>query len=550
MKFDILKNIKRYKWKSMYFKYISSYLALAAISFFGLIAIFIFYFVTSMNHSFEEKNIQSAQATAAIFDYDISSLYSILSELVTDNKVVHLIESNDFPKPPFRTQQILSTYAQFISKQKNTNANLTDVILYNPKCDYVIRTTSSGLSENFAEKSWYPFLSDPDLLEQFSAFYDSDSFYLCQKFYSGLIILQFENIFQSFSMDGAFYLFDQRNQTLIYGSDSAVPVLQSNPKNQTAISYTDHNTMYIQINASHYFTYLFAIPAFNIFTDQTFWTMVFSLAFLLLLLILGLSIYQTNSAYRHITDILALCDSDVSLSHDEWTTISKHLINLSNEKVLIEKDLILKINQIKQLQQNALQAQLTPHFLFNTLHMINLSIQNTVHGDCQGTRMITQLSKFLRSTLDAKNILSLREELVHAKSYIELEQLKYTDYLLINWQIDERCLKLQCPKLILQPLLENSIIHGMKDDAPLTITVSVHPTFSNTILTITDDGAGMDEEQLSQLKKQVRTFPESTHIGLANVLHRLQLYYEDEFSYTIESQKDQGCTITLYLPLG
>lgn len=547
---DILKNIRQYKWKSMYFKYISSYLGLAVITYVGLILIFISYFMPSMNELFEEKAIHAARTTSAVLDYEISEIYSTMASLITSNDVFNIIECSDLVKPPFTTQQSLQSVARFMSQKKTENSDLTDIVIYNSKCDYAVTSFSSGLLHNLEKKPWTNHLTDLDDQNRFSIFYENEHFYLCQKLNSGMIIIELEDIFNTISIDGSLYIFESKNDNLVYASDSdSVQLLPRTQKqNPEFLSYTRNNTIYIQIDGAHWFTYLYATPSFNIFDDVTFWSVVFLLGFFLLFIIIILSIYQTNSSYRHIANILALCDMDSSFSHDEWMTISNHLINLTNEKVFIEKELMDKINQMKKYQHIALQAQLTPHFLFNTLHMINLSIQDTIHGDCKGTKMITQLSTFLRITLDAENIISLKDELQHAESYLALEQLKYEKHLLVDWQIDYKYLNLQCPKLILQPLLENSITHGMKEDTPLTITVKVLRNPKNIAIVILDNGLGMKEEQLSSLRNHVGTFPENKHIGLINVIKRLQLYYGDEFDYNIESEVNRGTSITLYIP--
>lgn len=528
----------------MYFKYITSYLWIAVISYIGLITIFVSYFVPKMNNAFTEKTLQSFHTTSAIVDYKVSDIYNVMHSLIMSDDVKIVVESNDLMNLSFRMQQSLSNIARDMAQFKRDCSDVVDIIIYNSKCEYVITSTHGGSLDHFTGKTWFEYLVQPNTTDRLSIICQDNHIYLCQKLNPGMIIIEMNNVFDLISDDDSIYVFNKNTGDQIYSTGSAQVSMQ--PSGQAAGLMK--NTIIAQIDNVYWFTCVYTCPAFNIFSDSIFWGMVFILALFLFLVIVLLSIHQTNISYRHITDILAMCDPDPSVSNNEWATISNHMINLSNEKLLVKKELINKIAQIKELQHTALQEQLTPHFLFNTLHMINLSIQDTIHGDCQGTKMLTQLSLFLRLTLNAGNIVSLEEELQHARSYLSIEELKYPDQLYINEQIDENLLDLKFPKLILQPLLENSIIHGMKDDAPLTVTIKVFSTQKDTVIEITDDGLGMTEEQLRRLMEHLREAPSHEHIGLANVIGRLQIYFGDSFTYNIVSKQNDGFSITLNLP--
>lgn len=545
---DVLKNIKQYKWKSMYFKYISSYLGLAIIAYAGLITIFISYFITNMSNLFTEKTFHSTQTTTAILDSEVAEVYTTLVSLLTSDDIFAVTSCEDLSAPPFATLQSLSSIANFTRKSKLDDPDLTDIIIYNPKCNYTIASNESKPLSDFENKVWYTWLTNADTLDRFCIFYENESFYLFQKINSGIILLEFKNFFQLNSDSDTIDVFDKRTDTCLYSSASTEAVSYNIQELESTSLIQKDSTIYVRSEGLHWFNYVYSTPSFNIFSDHTFWSMVLALGIILLVIIVILSVYQTTISYRHITDILALCDTDASFSHNEWTTISNHLINLTNNKMLIEKELMNKMAQIKQLQNLALQAQITPHFLFNTLHMINLSIQETIHGDCQATQMITELSSLLRIALRAGNIITLKEELQHAESYLSLEQMKYEELLNAKWDIDESCLSLQCPKLILQPLLENSIAHGMTEERPLTISVKVHSKPNGISVLISDDGTGMTKEQLKTLYDRMDKPSDNQHIGLSNVIKRLELFYGTDFSYSIESQEDQGVTIRLDIP--
>ncbi len=194
-----------------------------------------------------------------------------------------------------------------------------------------------------------------------------------------------------------------------------------------------------------------------------------------------------------------------------------------------------------------LQAQINPHFLYNTLDSIAILAETDRKEDV--IDMVTSLSTFFRNSLNrGEDIITLRAELNQAKSYLEIQQIRYSD--ILSWSIDvpEEIQDCPVPKLILQPLIENALYHGIKNRRGRgTISITGGQTEKTIILKVSDNGAGMTAEQLRQLQSGIYEEHHSG-LGLKNVHQRIRLYCGEPYGLTFASAPLEGTTVTVTLP--
>ena len=194
-----------------------------------------------------------------------------------------------------------------------------------------------------------------------------------------------------------------------------------------------------------------------------------------------------------------------------------------------------------------LQAQINPHFLYNTLDSIAILAEN--HRDEEVVKMVTSLSVFFRNSLSkGRNIITLRAERDQVSSYLEIQKIRYSDILDYEIHIPEELLDCTVPKLVLQPLVENAIYHGTKNKRGIgCIIISGESSGGDILLRVTDDGAGMDEEQLNALQAGVYE-DRHTGLGLVNVHKRIKLYCGEGYGLSFESTLGKGTTVSVRLP--
>jgi two-component system, LytTR family, sensor kinase len=197
--------------------------------------------------------------------------------------------------------------------------------------------------------------------------------------------------------------------------------------------------------------------------------------------------------------------------------------------------------QLAQAQLENLRLQLQPHFLFNTLNTISSVMYEDVHA---ADVMITQLSDMLRLTLRASRTheIPLAEELEITRLYLDLMQKRYENKLRVNYSVDPSLNKSLVPQLILQPLLENSLRHGMKPgNGAMDLCIEAHRENGSLILRVSDTGCGLGETDPSGVLGR--------GLGLSNIRDRLAHLYGDHQQFSISNRASGGTEVTLRVPL-
>lgn len=221
------------------------------------------------------------------------------------------------------------------------------------------------------------------------------------------------------------------------------------------------------------------------------------------------------------------------------------LNNNFNDLVSQIQDLIIKQYQAKMLNQEIeykfLQAQLDPHFLYNTLNSINWMAINKDEEEI--SEMVTALAVLLRSKFDRKNEYHLiREELEIINAYLSIQSIRFKNRLHFIIDIDEVTLNYKIPQLIIQPLIENSVKYGVeKQNTPLNIQLTIEIEKHFLKITVCDDGPGF--ENRPPISKQ------STGVGLKNIKNRISVIYGENAKMVITSKAYFETKVTIYLPI-
>jgi len=194
-----------------------------------------------------------------------------------------------------------------------------------------------------------------------------------------------------------------------------------------------------------------------------------------------------------------------------------------------------------------LLAQINPHFLYNTLDSIAILAESQREDDV--VTMVTSLSTFFRNSLsDGRDIIPLRAELAQATSYLEIQQIRYSDIMTYQIDVPEEMLDVMVPKLVLQPLIENALYHGIKNKRGKgRIDISGEYDGKDILLHVTDNGAGIEPGHLKELQAGV-LLEHHRGLGLKNVYERIRLYCGEGYGFTFESELGKGTSVTVRLP--
>ena len=209
------------------------------------------------------------------------------------------------------------------------------------------------------------------------------------------------------------------------------------------------------------------------------------------------------------------------------------------------------LKEVKREEENkrkahlqALQLQLTPHLLYNSLNTIRWMAQ--INGQENIKRITLALSRYLRSLSDIDSeYIPLRKELELVSDYADIQRFRYTEFT-ITTEVPPSLLDLRVHKLMIVNLVENSIIHGIANENEMgLITITAHTDEKTLFITVSDNGIGLPQQVLTTLETETPT--EGNHTGLKNIQDRLKLYHGPDCSLIIDSKN--GCSITIALPL-
>lgn len=240
---------------------------------------------------------------------------------------------------------------------------------------------------------------------------------------------------------------------------------------------------------------------------------------------------------------------DVHLKIDSKDEIGI-LARTFNKMINDLKELMIKIKddqeELRKYELSALQLQINPHFLYNTLDSISLMTRTKEYDEI--AEMCIALSQFFRLGLNNGNdIYTIKDELEHIKNYITIQKLRYPDKFDFKINIDEGIYNNECIKIILQPLVENSLQHGLKYHSQGgIINIEGFRERDRVILQVIDNGCGFDEEMISSF-----TITDNGQLGYAlkNVARRIRLYYGDQYGLKIYNTDQGGACVELYLPV-
>lgn len=218
--------------------------------------------------------------------------------------------------------------------------------------------------------------------------------------------------------------------------------------------------------------------------------------------------------------------------------------------VLMIQSLVEKVHNeeivLRKTELKALQAQINPHFLYNTLDSIQWMCEQDNSKDA--VKMVGALAKLFRISISHGNeFIAISDELKHAESYLIIQSYRYKNQFTYSFDVDKSVLDCMCNKITIQPFIENAIYHGldrMVDEGEIKIIVERRG--KDIAIIVKDNGLGMTEEQCKAVLQKGRS--DSKGIGVKNVDDRLKIYFGEEYGITIDSELDVGTTVTIKIP--
>ncbi len=344
---------------------------------------------------------------------------------------------------------------------------------------------------------------------------------------------------------------------------SGIQGLSSLPEGTTVyVANTRYLWVDVPSSATGWRMHLFA--PYDIFMGalHTFPFVIFVVSILYLVYSLLLARYIFRAIYKPIkrlaNDMSNLTYESIATQNEPRATDELKELEIGFNKMkrditgLIE-NVRIEQEQKKEMEIRALQAQIMPHFLYNTLN----SIKSLINMGCtkDASEMIVAFINLLRISVNkAEECICLYEEISYLQHYILIMNHRYNQGIQLHIDIDETLLRCKIPKFILQPIVENSIIHGYEhweQGEHAAIEISVYPQGKDILITIVDNGRGITLEELGRLNEDNKSKEHPhhfSHIGLGNIADRLRLLYGQEYKIHVESQIGKGTKVTVVIP--
>lgn len=280
---------------------------------------------------------------------------------------------------------------------------------------------------------------------------------------------------------------------------------------------------------------------------------ILTLILFIVIIISGvISKFFSRSANRLMNEMQAFeRDADHYEFHEMNGTSEIMVLSESFESMVVQiQRLVERVRQeeitLRKTELNALQAQINPHFLYNTLDAISWMCEEGETHDAK--EMVNALASLFRISISkGHELIPIAKEIEHAENYLKIQKYRYQDQFTYEFVVDKHCLTYLCNKITLQPIIENAIYHGihrMVDEGHIRIVIASEG--DDIVFVVEDNGVGMTSEKCQEILQH--DSGKKSGIGIKNVNDRIQIYFGDAYGITIKSEEDVGTSVTIRMP--
>ena len=555
-----------------------------------------------IQNEINKNNFGALQQTKQNLELIFDELDSLNLHLGTNPEIVVTLKKIlDSPAPMpsvnFEEYQSLSTISNFINAPANARPYIHSIYVYFENNQQKMLTTFEGLTnlDHFFDRDWYSsylrhraedrnFWLEARQIRQYS-FYKKPTAVLTiyRKIYAssgyksttGVIVLNIythylKNYLNQFdpAAHPQFYVADEANNILLSNNPASSGdrawlaglsggATLSHARKPDGVAYAVS-----QIYSEKYrLRYVSVIPLQVLYKIPSELQM---LTVLLLLLSFGLGLaltyYLTKKNYHQVQDIVAIINSArnnrplpeyPASVNDEYSYIAYTIVKSFIEQNYLKVQLSERKYRLQVMELLALQSQINPHFLFNTLETIKWKMMQYTAKPNQVTKMLENLSEILHYSLEsAGKPVTMAEEIRNTRNYIKIQKIRYRNKFDVIWQFQPQIKKLPVIRLILQPLLENCIYHGIKEkNGKGLIKIKIRRKESGLAIAVIDNGLGMGRDNLLELIEHLTTEKkDGPHIGLYNTNKRLVLTYGEASALRIWSKFHFGTVVSFWIP--
>lgn len=560
--------IRRYRLNSIFFIYLKHIFLIISIPILALILVIVSTSTSMIRKNHKEIIANDFEPIASYFEECLDETDKFQYRLeINDN--VYRYASFNLAENGLEVHRMSSAISNLLVSHVASNSYLSGIHVYFPYVDYVISNRESNKLKNYSSGNEFDKLPD-NLYHYFISDENKNTLkYIrpIQKENSTYAIVQYDinlsGLPEIEDTESSVILLDHNNEIIYTNnregisqfSEDEISELLSTPntplltKGMTLIGRdicdAQYNVIYI-CNKSIFATY----KPILIIT-------IFGILLLMLILPLVIALYFSFRFYSIISDVVFqfnLADISENVHTNEVELLSSSISNILQKNKTVEADLIVNSQKLLQAQIQALQLQISPHFIFNTLNLTNVIIMRELKRKNDAELVIYHLANLISEVLNTRdNIVTVHDEVQYIKEFIEIEKIRFRNEFDVIYDIDDDVLERKTIKFTLQPIVENAFEHGIKllGDKRGKLEIKAFCEGNDTVFIIKDNGKGFDKETLEILNAMLSSGGENTtgrHIGIFNVHQRISLLCGEPYGVSIESVPG-STTITVRLKI-
>lgn len=574
-------NIRHFKFNSIFLR---TFLFITALTVIPFIVLSIMFYSNTLKNIREEITLENSY----IFDNSVNIIDRTLMEVDTlssslaSNESTQLYTINNVSTDSFKTISRLAKTLPIIYRY------IDSIYIYSEPTDTVIMDNNSIPLSDLSDTDWisaYHAVTSPkgtiiprsknnvypQLITIIKPIYVADE-------KKGAIIMNINAqsiynsmLYQHYKDDRLFFLINADNKIIIsselsyfntYPDNIGLNTLtiESNPKN-SVYEINDKNYVVLSGDSSiSDYKYISAYPL-ELYEHKlsTMKLQIIGILLLLMIIIFILAYVASVRSYSPLNEIISFLDNSQppadSIEEEDKNELMYIINSIQthiNDKTKMAEILEERMKLLRKSQYDMLQTQINPHFLYNTLETINWMAYNMSNSENPVSKSLINLASFFRNTLTSGYFVSIENEIKYTKEYVNILALRYGDLFDIEWDIDESILSYTIIKICLQPIIENAVYHGIKqkNDKGL-IKIKGLCDDNNIILIVSDDGVGIEKDDLDELNKTLSETSftnEKSHIGLSNVNQRIKIIFGDSYGIHVESTVGVGTDVYVTIP--
>lgn len=571
----IISLIRENRWNSIFFQFLKKIFIYMLIPFTVIFIVTYAFFVNSLENDFKKLISNSMQKSCSSVSEVLMLCDNHYLDLAFSQQIINLL-STDYLENPSDFEKNISSFTKGNTKILHISPAIKNIVLYSKLNDHISRSgASSDDGISFKDTEWFRSYKEMENKNRniFMIPSGKDSFIRGYKIFDGrkylgclmfeiapgmlngaagenesildnIIMIDKEGlIFYNQSVDTG--IIDREFIAEAFGSESLLK------KNSSSFIYSQrsYNSDYIIISVSD--------RSHMSNTLTTFYIFFFGIVIMVVILLLGISIYLSSYVYNSISKITGLLQDFPNYNNEDSNEIyyiTQQILSVVNDRNNIEKELTDKINQLKKAQITALNTQISPHFVFNTLNLVNAIIMNIVRKPNDAEKVVGILSdSFYYSLRNENYIVDIKDEILYTKKFIEIEHIKLEGNFDVQFDIEPDVLSCKALKFMLQPIVENSFTHGITKQHARRgeIRIKIYLENEALICEVFDNGNKIEDSKLSMLNYKLKSqwnAEYNDHIGLNNVNSRIHLIWGDDYGCSIKSDLT-GTTVTVKIPI-